>query len=149
MTSRGWPISHVESSRSFGASILIFVALLLSPQLALAQFTQQGPKLVGRGASATAQQGHSVALSGDGNQAMVGGPGDFYSMGAAWSYRRSNGVWTQQGDNIAPTAAARERRLAPRLAALGGLSGVIWTITGSASHGLHGSEHARTAWLRD
>jgi hypothetical protein len=79
--------SYVGSSRLFGASILIFVALLFSSQLALAQFTQQGPKLVGTGASATAQQGHSVALSGDVNQAMVGGPGDFHSMGAAWSYR--------------------------------------------------------------
>ena len=44
----GWPISHVGSSSLFGASILIFAALLFSSQLALAQFTQQGPKLVGR-----------------------------------------------------------------------------------------------------
>jgi hypothetical protein len=35
-------ISHVGSSRSFWASILIFVALLFSSQFALAQFTQQG-----------------------------------------------------------------------------------------------------------
>jgi hypothetical protein len=77
MTPRGWPISHVGSSRSFAASILIFVALLFSSQLALAQFTQQGPKLVGTGALGTvgvAHQGQSVALSADGNTAIVGGP---------------------------------------------------------------------------
>jgi hypothetical protein len=76
MTPRGWPISHVRSSRSFGASILIFFALLLSSQLALAQFTQQGPKLVGTGAIGNANQGSSVALSADGNTAIVGGPCD-------------------------------------------------------------------------
>ena len=101
---RGRSISHVNSR--FLPAALIVAALIYSPQLALAQFTQQGPKLVGTGASATAQQGHSVALSGDGNQAMVGGPGDFHSMGAAWSYRRSGGVWTQQGDKLVDTTAS-------------------------------------------
>jgi hypothetical protein len=52
MTARVWPIiSHVRSLRSFGASVLIFAAMVFSPQLALAQFTQQGPKLVGTGVS--------------------------------------------------------------------------------------------------
>jgi hypothetical protein len=69
MTPRGWPVSL----RLFGASILIFVALLLSSQLALAQFTQQGPKLVGTGAVGNAEQGWSVAVSADGNTAIVGG----------------------------------------------------------------------------
>jgi hypothetical protein len=105
---RGWPISHVGSSRSFAASILIFVALLLSSQLALAQLTQQGPKLVGTGAVATsnggAAQGYSVALSADGNTAIVGGPID-NNIGAAWVYTRSGGVWTQQGDKLVGTGA--------------------------------------------
>jgi hypothetical protein len=39
--------------------------------------TQQGSKLVGTGALGAAQ-GISVALSGDGNTAIVGGPGDNY-----------------------------------------------------------------------
>jgi putative ABC transport system substrate-binding protein len=43
MTVRVWPISH---GWLFRASVLIFAALLFSPQLTLAQFTQQGPKLV-------------------------------------------------------------------------------------------------------
>jgi hypothetical protein len=91
MTPRGWPISHVRSSRSFGASVLILVALLLSSQLAVAQFTQQGPKLIGTGAIG---QGASVALSGDGNTAIVSGS-------AACVFTRGNGVWTQQGNNLA------------------------------------------------
>src|SRR6516225_1352751 len=105
MTLRGWPISHVGSSRSFGASILIFVALLFSSQLALAQFTQQGPKLVGTGAIGQSQQGYSVALSADGNTAIVGGPFDNGSVGAALVYTRSGGVWTQQGNKLVGTGA--------------------------------------------
>jgi hypothetical protein len=41
-----WPISNVRSSRLFWALVLISATLLLSLQLALAQFTQQGPKLL-------------------------------------------------------------------------------------------------------
>ena len=61
MTARAWPISDVRSSRFFGF-VLIFAALLFSSQLALAQFTQQGPKLIGTGAVGSAGQGQSVAL---------------------------------------------------------------------------------------
>jgi hypothetical protein len=102
MTPRGWHISHAGSSRSFGASILIFVfvALLFSSQLALAQFTQQG-KLVGTGAVGQSQQGQSVAVSADSSTAIVGGPGDNSGAGATWVWTRSsNGVWTQQGGKL-------------------------------------------------
>src|SRR5215831_2295769 len=54
---------------------------------------QQGPKLVGNGSSATAGQGISVAISGDGNTAIVGAP----NVGSAWVFARTSGVWTQQG----------------------------------------------------
>src|SRR6516162_7097477 len=81
MMPRDWPISHVGSSRSFWASILIFVALLLSSQLAVAQFTQQGPKLVGTDVAGSAEQGYSVALSADGSTVIVGGPDDFGEAG--------------------------------------------------------------------
>ena len=37
-----------------------------------------------------------VALSADGNTAIVGGDGDNNFAGAAWVYTRSGGVWTQQ-----------------------------------------------------
>jgi hypothetical protein len=45
VTARLWLISHIGSSRIFKASVLAAATLLLSSQLALAQFTQQGPKL--------------------------------------------------------------------------------------------------------
>jgi hypothetical protein len=44
-------------------------------RLAPAQFFQQVPKLVGTGAAESTDQGMSVALSADGNTAIVGGPG--------------------------------------------------------------------------
>ena len=42
-------------------------------------WTQLGPKLVGTGADGKAGQGTSVALSGDGNTAAVGGVNDHIS----------------------------------------------------------------------
>jgi hypothetical protein len=59
-------------------------------------WSQQGPKLVGTDAVGPAQQGVSVSLSGDGNTAIVGGPGDNDFAGAAWVYSLSGGVWSQQ-----------------------------------------------------
>src|SRR5437870_5081803 len=105
MTARVWPISHVRASRLFGASALIFATLLFSSQLALAQFAQQGPKLVGTGAVGHAQQGISVALSADGNTAIVGGLNDNAGAGAVWVFTRSGGVWTQQGSKLVGTGA--------------------------------------------
>ena len=104
MTARVWPISHLSWSR-FGASVLIFAVLLFSLQLALGQFTQHGSKLVGTGAVGDAQQGTSVALSGDGNTAIVGGPNDNSSAGAAWIFTQSNGAWSQQGSKLVGTGA--------------------------------------------
>ena len=43
---------------------------------------------------------HSVALSSDGNTAIVGGPGDNSQTGAVWIFTRSGGVWSQQGDKL-------------------------------------------------
>jgi len=63
MTAPVWPISHLRSSRVFGTSILAFAVLLVSSQLSLAQFTQQGPKLVGSEAVGGVVQGVSVALA--------------------------------------------------------------------------------------
>jgi hypothetical protein len=70
-------------------------------------WTQQGGKLVGTGAVGVggAYQGQSVALSADGNTAIVGGYGDNNYIGAAWVYTRSNGVWTQQGSKLVGTGA--------------------------------------------
>ncbi len=72
-------------------------------------WTQQGDKLVGTGAVGAAYQGHSVAISADGNSAIVGGPGDNTvgfqgpAVGAAWVFTRRGGVWSQQGDKLVGT----------------------------------------------
>ncbi len=82
----------------------IFVCLIALGQ-ANAQFSQQGSKLVGTGDDdpGTAGQGYSVSLSSDGNTALVGGPTD--SVGAAWVWTRSGGVWTQQGTKLVGSGA--------------------------------------------
>jgi uncharacterized repeat protein (TIGR02543 family) len=70
-------------------------------------WTQQGSKLVGTDAVGTlVQQGWSVALSADGNTALVGGYYDNNGAGAAWVYNRSGNTWTQQGSKLVGTGAA-------------------------------------------
>jgi hypothetical protein len=68
-------------------------------------WSQQGSKLVGTGASGSAYQGASVAISADGSTAILGGPGDDSDAGAAWVYTRSGGVWSQQGSKLVGTGA--------------------------------------------
>ena len=68
-------------------------------------WTQQGPKLVGTGSVGNAHIGMSVALSGDGNLALLGGFNDSRSNGAVWVFRRSLGVWTQQGSKLVGTGS--------------------------------------------
>jgi hypothetical protein len=72
-----------------------------------AQFSQQGSKLFGTGSSgSTPEQGSSVALSFDGNTAIVGGWDDNGAIGAAWIFIRSGGHWTQQGSKLVGTGTA-------------------------------------------
>jgi hypothetical protein len=73
-------------------------------------WTQQGKKLVGTGAVGKARQGMSVALSADGNSAIVGGWSDNGKTGAAWVFTRSGGVWTQQGKKLVGTDAVGSAR---------------------------------------
>lgn len=110
-------------------------------------WTQQGEKLVGTGAVGAAQQGTSVALSADGNTALVGGPGDNSDNGAAWVFTRSGGVWTQQGNKLvgsgAVGAAQQGRSVAlsadGNTALVGGpfdtsLAGAVWVFTRSSGN---------------
>ena len=69
-------------------------------------WSQETLKLVGTGASGSASQGTSVALSSDGNTALVGGPGDSAGTGAAWVFTRSPDSWSQQGGKITGSGAA-------------------------------------------
>jgi len=81
------------------AAILVFGAFICT-QPAAAQFIQQGSKLVPTDAVEPSAVGASVALSADGNTAIVGAPSDAEGGGNAWIFVRSNGSWTQQGESL-------------------------------------------------
>jgi peptidoglycan hydrolase-like protein with peptidoglycan-binding domain len=68
-------------------------------------WTQQGQKLVGNGGTEFSSQGFAVALSADGNTALVGAPNDSKNTGATWVFTRANGVWTQSGPKLVGTGA--------------------------------------------
>jgi hypothetical protein len=71
-------------------------------------WTQQGEKLTGSGETITGTQfdfvglfGSRIALSEDGNDALVGAAGDAGNRGAAFVFTRSGETWTQQGGKLA------------------------------------------------
>jgi uncharacterized protein YjbI with pentapeptide repeats len=63
-------------------------------------FIQQGPKLTASDESGPGSFGSGVALSADGNTALIGGPDDDNDKGAAWVFTRSGDTWTQQGPKL-------------------------------------------------
>ena len=63
-------------------------------------WSPQGSKLTGGGETGNAQFGFSVAMSSDGNTALVGGPLDNSERGAAWVFTRSGSTWTPQGSKL-------------------------------------------------
>jgi FG-GAP repeat len=63
-------------------------------------WAQQGAKLTGAGEVGEGAFGESVALSGDGDTALIGGPEDNDWAGAAWVFARSGSTWTQQGSKL-------------------------------------------------
>ncbi len=67
-------------------------------------WTQQGPKLTGSAESGDGEFGWSVALSADGDTALIGGPHDNGEVGAAWVFTRSGSTWTQQGPKLTGSA---------------------------------------------
>ena len=68
-------------------------------------WVQQGNPILTSGIAGLAQQAWAVALSGDGNTAVLAEPGDNVGMGAAWVFTRSSGVWTQQGNKMVGAGA--------------------------------------------
>ena len=87
-------------ARFYNKVIIPFFFLFQICLSAKAQYIQQGPKLLGNDIIFNAYAGFSVALSADGNTAIVGGFGDNTGVGAAWVYIRSGGVWIQQGPKL-------------------------------------------------
>ncbi len=66
---------------------------------------QQGTKKTGAGSAPLSLQGQSVAVSADGNTAVVGAPNDNSNRGGAWIFVRSGNTWTQQGAKLVGTGA--------------------------------------------
>ena len=105
-------------------------------------FIQQGQRLVGdctagcSGPNGTGETGIggffgiSVALSSDGNTALIGASTDNNDEGGAWVFTRSSGVWNQQGPKL----------VADCTSSCGGPSG-----TGETGGGFFGSSVALSA----
>jgi FG-GAP repeat len=91
-------------------------------------------KLVANNAVGEAQQGTSVALSGDGNTAIVGGPQDNSSSGgAAWVWTRSNDVWTQRQKLVANNGFGAKQGTSVALSADGNTAIVGGTFDNSGT----------------
>jgi hypothetical protein len=85
----------------FQIPLIVVCATLLPTHPALAQFSQQGPKLVGISGVGTVFQGASVSLAADGNTAIIGDrSGNSGGNHAAWIWTRNGDIWTQQGPNL-------------------------------------------------
>ncbi len=65
-----------------------------------ASWATLGGKLTGAGESGEARFGKSVALSGDGATALIGGLNDAEGAGAAWPFARSASGFVQQGKKL-------------------------------------------------
>ncbi len=91
-----------------GAPAVALLALLLLLGAAIpdglasgsAPLFQQGTKSTGGEESGEGRFGRSVALSADGDTALVGGPRDSSEAGAVWVFARTGSTWTQQAKLI-------------------------------------------------
>ncbi len=108
-----------------------------------------GAELVGTGSvssgSGLSDQGSSVALSGDGNTAILGGPGDNGSTGAAWVFTRSRaGRWRQQGPKLVGAGAVgnAQQGWSVSLSDHGNTA-----IVGAPTDGFDGEGYPGAAWV--
>ncbi len=83
-------------------------------------WTQQGSKLTGTGETGKGSFGESVALSADGDTALIGRPCDYFDaescLGAAWVFTRSGETWSQQGAKLTGTGETPESRFGASVA---------------------------------
>ena len=71
-----------------------------------ANWTQQGSKIKGSGATGAAKQGTAVSLSANGTTALIGGPTDNTNKGAFWVYVPATTIPSLQQDMTAERQAA-------------------------------------------
>jgi hypothetical protein len=115
-------------------------------------WTQQGEKFTGSEQDRDesiywgSEFGDSIAVSADGNTAIIGGARDHDFTGAIWSFTRSGSTWTQSGSKITARGETGEgffggsAVLTPdgNTALVGGFGdnsdvGAVWTFTRSGS----------------
>ena len=105
----------------------------------------QGNKLTGTSGLTTPQFGYSIAISADGNTAIMGEPGKGVNMGGACVFTKTAGVWTQQGSRLVGSGGVNSPNQGISVAinadgntvAVGGPNdkngqGAIWVFTRSA-----------------
>jgi hypothetical protein len=70
----------------------------------------QSGALLGAGEEGEGRFGRTVALSGNGEVALVGAPNDEHYLGAAWVFARSGSKWTEQGPKLTDDGESPEGR---------------------------------------
>jgi hypothetical protein len=103
------------------------------------EWTQQGEELTGGGEVGDGLFGHSIALSSNGNTALIGGQWDNERAGAVWLFTRSEGAWSQQGEKLAVSGLPAVSKVLPKKGTA--LGGTTVTITGTHLAG------ASTVWF--
>ncbi len=101
----------------------------------VSSWSQQTGKLTGTEEVGQARFGKSVALSGDGTEALIGGMNDTGNLGAVWPFARVGSSFMQQGGKIMG-APDNEPRF-----------GYSVALSGDGSLGLVGSPRAKTTGL--
>jgi FG-GAP repeat len=79
--------------------------------------------------------GSSVALSGDGNTALVAAPGEDAAVGAAWVYKRSGSTWSQDGPKLNPPGEGADANFGRSVALSGDGSLALIGVSGENNEG--------------
>lgn len=119
---------------------VLILIVLTGPHAVLAQYAQQGDKLVGSGATGLANQG-SVAIAADGDTVLIGGADDHSAAGGAvWVFTRGGEAWSQQGAKLVGTGGVG-----------GGDQGGSVAISADGNTGIEGawadSSNSGAAWV--
>ena len=84
-----------------------------------ATWAQQSAKLTPSDETGAGQFGTSVALSTDGNTALIGGYLDNNGVGAAWAFTRAGAAWSQQGPKLTPSDESGQAKFGASVALSG------------------------------
>lgn len=135
------------------------------------RWRSQGEKLTGGGEQKVLEKGlgellpvdgafgEDVALSADGNTALIGGPHDellfqpdWPYLGAAWFFSRTGSTWTQQGQKLlspekGPLGASVALAADGETALIGAYN--LWPDYGSHLKGAFAFTRSRSAWTQE